>query len=247
MTCLRPAYPARKGTVVRLRPDHDRFPAVFALGQHRVGAGEVERRPSDPGPEHRCAAATPRPGPRRGCRGRGGAGSWRRDRTARRAARAPFRSPGSRWIPWPPSARWPRRLRRDPGCAARTPPMGHRSQLGLAFSGAQWGIRLPVCLFQCTPVRTGSLILSRWLHFRPGQLTKQVGSVACATPRSLVQAWPPKDGKPPQTPVARSAKRWLAPAAKTVFDRHLASETAHSLARHCHARPGCGVSRARVP
>ena len=31
------------------------------------------------------------------------------------------------------------------------------------------------------------------------------------------------------------------------LERHLASETAHSPGLHCHARPGCGVSRARVP
>ena len=125
--------------------------------------------------------------------------------------------------------------------------MGHRSQLGLAFSGPNGVFVFQFASSNAHRCALGSLILSRWLHFGPGQLTKQVGSVARATRRSLVQAWPPKDGKPPQTPDARSAKRWLTPAAKTVFDRHLASETAHSLARDCHARPGCGVSRARVP
>ena len=39
---LAPLEPARQGAVGLLRPYHHRFPAVLALCEHRVGAGEVD-------------------------------------------------------------------------------------------------------------------------------------------------------------------------------------------------------------
>ncbi len=42
MGVLGSAEPARQGMAGLVRPYHHRFPAVFALGEHRVGAGEVD-------------------------------------------------------------------------------------------------------------------------------------------------------------------------------------------------------------